>query len=174
MFLPAHCLIVRIPLGREIICGYFFLRGSRKMVLHYPSGMPAGVFGVPGIRGRPFSGCRSSGAAWCANALVCFWPTKLWGPISAVCRGFLPGTPGLACLSMGAPPRLVCGSSTPVGRSWDVQRPSYGHISKKPSVFQHFRSTENTSHHAPTLLPLADAQLSGVLWRLPAGLMCTA
>ena len=38
------------------------------MVLHYPSGMPAGVFGVPGTRGRPFSGCRSSGAAWCANA----------------------------------------------------------------------------------------------------------
>ena len=62
-------------------------------------------------------------------------PTKLWEPISAVCRGFLPGTPGLACLSMGAPPRLVCGRSTPVGRAAAILRP---HFKKSPVFFNTF------------------------------------
>ena len=72
---------------------------------------------------------------------------------------------------MGAPP-------PPRLRPQHARGTCSGHptatFQKKPSVFQHFRSTENTSRHAPTLLPLADAQLSGVLWRLPAGLTCTA
>ena len=64
------------------------------------------------------------------------WPTKLWEPISAVRRGFLPGTPGLACLSMGAPARLVCGRSTPVGRAAAILRP---HFKKAQSTLSIYR-----------------------------------
>ena len=58
--------------------------------------------------------------------------------ISAICRGFLPGTPRLACLSMRASLRLLCGRGMPVGRAGAILRPHFKQSTKKSVFFNTF------------------------------------